>query len=174
MNLIIETERLLLRPYTVNDIEAAYQMNLDPEVSRYTGDGGVHSLEEIDTIIRTHVLGDYQKHGFGRMAVVWKETNEYIGFSGLKYLPEFDAVDIGYRFKSAFWGKGIATEANLPFIDYGFKTLKLNKIIGMAFPENKASVRVLEKLGLRFKKWIEEDGETLAWYEIQNPLGLSS
>ena len=167
MTFIIETPRLLMRPYTEDDIQDAYLMNLDPEVSRYTGDGGVHTFEEIDKIIRTSVLTDYKVHGFGRLAVIHKENNEFIGFSGLKYLPEFDEVDIGYRFKKAYWGKGIATEANLPFIDYGFQKLGLKKIIGLVFAENVASVNVLKKLGLSFLKQVEEEGEILDWYEIK-------
>jgi RimJ/RimL family protein N-acetyltransferase len=87
-DLFIETERLLIRPFTMDDIEPSYQMNLDGEVSRYTSDGGVVSREEIERRIVEHVFGDYQKHGFGRLAVELKSEKKFIGFTGLKYMDE--------------------------------------------------------------------------------------
>lgn len=163
---MIETERLILRRYTHEDIEAAYQMNLDPEVSRYTGDGGVHNREEIRRMITEHVMGDYETHGFGRFAVIYKPDNVYIGFSGLKFLEDYQEVDLGYRFVRKYWGKGIATESGLASIAYGFETLKLDHIIGLVYPENVASVRVLEKLGFEWEKAVVEDGKDAAKYRL--------
>ena len=164
--MIIETERLILRKYTLDDIEAAYQMNLDPEVSRYTGDGGIHSRKEIARMITEHVMGDYETHGFGRFAVVYKPDNVYIGFSGLKYLPEYGEVDLGYRFVKKYWGKGIATESGWASLKYGFETLELDHIIGLVFPANVASVRVLEKLGFSHIADVEEEGEPARKYRL--------
>lgn len=164
--MIIETERLILRRYTMDDVQDAYEVNLDPEVSRYTCDGGVKTLEEIRQIIKNNVLGDYEKHGFGRYAVIYKPDNKFIGFSGLKYLPEYDTVDIGYRFAKKYWGMGIATESARPFLKYGFETLKLKEIIGLVVPENTASSNVLKKLGLTFEGIQEFFGETVEKYVI--------
>ena len=127
-------------------------------MTRYTHDGGVKTLEEMEETIRVNVLGDYAQHGYGRFAVVYKETGQFIGFSGLKYLPNLDEVDIGYRLAVPFWGKGLATESVEAVLKFGFETLKLKKIVGLAIPENTASVRVMEKMGFRFEKEIEEDG----------------
>ena len=165
----IETERLILRPFTLDDIEPSYQMNLDPEVTKYTGDGGVVSREAIDYRIKTHVFGDYQKHGFGRFAVELKETGNFIGFAGLKFLPEMNEVDIGYRFMQEHWGKGYATESGKASLAFGFEELKLNRIIGIAMPENTASVHVLKKLGLTFEKEMMEDGDLVCIYSIRKP-----
>jgi len=85
-NLFIETERLLIRPFKMEDIEPSYVMNLDAEVSKYTGDGGVVSKKEIERRIVENVFGDYEKYGFGRLAVELKGENKFIGFAGLKYL----------------------------------------------------------------------------------------
>ena len=163
-NDLFETDRLLLRPFIMGDVDDAYRLNLDPEVSRYTGDGGPKTREEMEAILRDDVLGDYQKHGFGRSAVIYKETGEFIGFSGLKYLSETDEVDIGYRFARKFWGKGIATESCRPFLDFGFNTLGLTKICAMLLPENTGSRRVLEKLGFIFLENFMEDGGEVAKY----------
>ena len=141
----------------MDDVDGAYAVNRDPEVSKYTGDGGPKSRDEMVTILSEHVIADYQKNGYGRYAVIHKESGEYIGFSGLKYLPEKDEVDLGYRFAKKYWGQGIATESCRPFLEYGFKTLKLDKIIAMVLPDNLGSERVLEKLGFSFEKRFTED-----------------
>jgi RimJ/RimL family protein N-acetyltransferase len=163
---VIETERLILRPFTLDDVEPSYQMNLDPEVSRYTHDGGVHTKEEILEMIRDHTMKDYEDHGYGRHAVEWKETGEFIGFSGLKYLPEYDEVDLGYRLRTDYWGRGIATESGKAALDWGFQTLDLKSIIAIALKENKASFRVMEKLGMHFDKEMEVDALTAIQYRI--------
>ena len=121
IDLYIETERLILRPFELSDIEAAYELNLDREVSKYTGDGGVVSKQEIERRIVEHVLGDYKKYGYGRLAVEFKGESSFIGFAGLKYLDDLNEVDLGYRFAQKYWGKGIATEAGKACIKYGFK-----------------------------------------------------
>ena len=158
MNLKIETERLLLRPFRLEDVEHAYRMNLDPAISTYTGDGGVVSKTEIRRRIEEDVLGDYKKYGFGRLVVELKEENKFIGFSGLKYLPDLKEVDIGFRFFKEYWGKGIATESGKACVKYGFDELRLEKLIGLVLPENIASIRVLEKLGFSYEKEVLEEG----------------
>lgn len=163
---IIETERLLLRPFTMADVNGSYQLNLDAEVTKYTNDGGGVSYEEIKKRIHGVVHGDYEKYGFGRFAVIYKDTNEFVGFSGLKYLSEYDEVDIGYRFNQKYWGKGIATESAHASLEFGFQKLKLEKIVGYAMPENMASVRVMEKLGFEFEKDYLEEGVLVRKYYI--------
>ena len=149
----IETERLLLRPYVIGDAPAVHAFQSDAAVTRYTHDGGPKSLEEIEKILR-HIIftGDYVKHGYGRMAVIHRNTQKLIGFSGLKYLSDRDEVDIGHRFSPEFWGQGIATEAGFAVMEFGWRELKLRRIIGMAVPENVASIRVLEKFGYEIRR----------------------
>jgi len=166
LNLFIETERLLIRPFKMEDIEPSYKMNLDAEVSRYTGDGGVVSKKEIERRIIENVFGDYEKHGFGRLAVELKGENKFIGFTGLKYLEDMDEVDLGYRFMKEYWGKGIATESAKACLNLGFETLELNKIIAMVLPENIGSIRVLEKLNFEYEKDIIEDNQLAKIYSL--------
>lgn len=139
-------------------------MNLNSEVSRYTGDGGVVSRKEIERRITENVFGDYEKYGFGRFAVELKENAQFIGFSGLKYLDDMNEVDLGYRLMREHWGKGIATESCKACLDYGFNQLNLKKIIAMVLPDNAASIRVLEKLNFQFDKDIIEDGDLVRVY----------
>jgi len=150
----------------MEDIEPSYKMNLDAEVSRYTGDGGVVSKKEIERRIIENVFGDYEKHGFGRLAVELKGENKFIGFTGLKYLEDMDEVDLGYRFMKEYWGKGIATESAKACLNLGFETLELNKIIAMVLPENIGSIRVLEKLNFEYEKDIIEDNQLAKIYSL--------
>jgi len=148
MKSITETDRLLIREFVPDDAEAFYAFNSDPEVMRHVGEPPSESVEQVREKILSYP--DYRERGYGRWAVVHKADDRVIGFNGLKYLPEMDAVDLGYRFLKEYWGRGIATESSEAVLDYGFKQLKMDTIIGLAVPENHGSIRVLEKLGMRF------------------------
>lgn len=165
--MMLETDRLLLREFTLDDAEAFFPLCTDPAVIRYTGDlGTVNSVEQAREILRTRPMADYQKHGFGRLACVLKSSGLVIGFAGLKYLDDLQEVDIGYRLLPAYLGLGLATEACRPIVRHGFEAVKLERIIGLVVPENVASVRVLEKLGLNFTGMIENQSRMLAKYVI--------
>jgi len=165
---LIETERLLLREIELSDKEELFELHADPEVQMYTGEPVVTSMEEIEKAIRSRIK-NYKKYGFGRLATLIKETDQFIGWAGLAYLPEFDEVDLGYRFKKEFWGKGYATEASKAIVAHGFNELDLHSIIAIAFPENKASIKVMEKVGMKYLKHApyEEGAQDAMWYQIE-------
>jgi len=152
----------------MDDAAEVLNFNNNPDVIKLTADKLITSIGEAEKIIKDIWLVEYEKYGYARMAVVHKKDQKIIGFAGLKYEPEWEATDIGYRFLPEYWGKGIATEANLPFIFYGFHVLKLPKIVGAAFTTNPASGKVLEKLGLKYKKTLDllGDGTDCKWYEL--------
>lgn len=150
MEVILETNRLLLREYLEEDAEAFFELNSDPRVLRFVPDAQLFDVEQARQILIDHPIADYQKHGFGRGACILKSTGQQIGFAGLKYLEEFGEVDVAYRLLPAYWGQGLATEAALASVRYGFDKLRLKRIIGLAMPENAASIRVLEKAGLHY------------------------
>lgn len=165
MKTLIETERLLLREITLNDKVEMYKLHSNPDVQKYTGDSLIASLEEMEQAIESRVK-DYKTFGYGRWATFLKSNKQFIGWSGLLYLPEFDEIDLGYRFSPTFWGKGYATEASRAILSYGFDNLKLKRIIAIAMKENKASIRVMEKVGMEFDKYApyEPNGKDVAWY----------
>jgi RimJ/RimL family protein N-acetyltransferase len=165
---ILETERLLLREFDEADAEATLRLGSDPAVMRYTHEPMLTDVEQARAILRDHPIGDYGTHGFGRWACVLKVNDELIGFAGLKRLEDLAGeVDVGYRFLPAYWGRGLATEAGRAAMDYGFNRLRLQRIIGLVDPENVASVRVLQKLGLTFETLIDYRGMRVARYAIQ-------
>ncbi|QDV84510.1 GNAT family N-acetyltransferase [Stieleria magnilauensis] len=142
-----ETKRLHHRAFTVDDAEAFFVLNSNPDVMRFTGELLVPSLEVAIEAIAGYP--DFDEVGYGRWACVLKKTQTVIGFCGLKYLPDLDAVDLGYRFLPEFWGQGIATEACRANLEFGFRELRLDQIVGLVLPDNAASIRVLEKVGMQ-------------------------
>jgi ribosomal-protein-alanine N-acetyltransferase len=167
--LVVETDRLWLREFVREDAEAFYELGSNPEVTRYTGDGGFTSLAQAEAVLCERPIADYRKYGFGRWAIVVKDSSRIVGFAGLKYLDDLGEVDVGYRLLPDFWGRGLATEAAQACVGYGFQSLKLQRILGLVVPANVASVRVLEKSGLVFERTIEYESQQLAQYAARNP-----
>ena len=160
-----ETARLHHRALEVGDAEFFYELNSHPDVMRYTGEAPLPSVEAAADAIRAYP--DFESVGYGRWACALRTTGELIGFCGLKYLPDLDEVDLGYRFLPRHWGRGYATEAGAASLAFGFETLGLERIVGFVLPENPASIRVLEKLGLRPVGEHVEDGRPVLKYEIR-------
>jgi [ribosomal protein S5]-alanine N-acetyltransferase len=144
MNIILQTERLLLRQFTIDDADLIYQLNSDPEVVRYVHEPPT-SPENAPDVVRDIILPQYEL-GLGRWAVHLRSSGEFIGWCGLKKLPEGE-VDLGFRYKKDHWRKGYATEAAVAVVRYGFEDLRLQKMIGCAHIHNTASQHVLEKCG---------------------------
>ena len=166
MEVILETDRLLVRQYVEEDAEAFFELNSDPKVLRFVPDKQLLNVEQARQILMEHPIADYRKHGFGRGACILKSTGQQIGFAGLKYLEELEEVDVAYRLLPAFWGQGLATEAALASVRYGFAKLGLKRIIGLAMPENIASIRVLEKAGLHYTEEVSFWGHRFSKYAI--------
>jgi RimJ/RimL family protein N-acetyltransferase len=166
MNVIFETERLLIREYIEEDAESFFKLNSDPEVLRFVPDKALLNVEQARKLLVDHPIADYRKHGFGRGACILKSTGEQIGFAGLKYLEELGEVDVAYRLLPTYWGKGLATEAAVASVRYGFADLGLKRIVGLAMPANIASVRVLEKAGLRYLETVSLWGHSFSKYVI--------
>ncbi|MGD9487379.1 MAG: GNAT family N-acetyltransferase [Calditrichaceae bacterium] len=164
MKYIIETERLFLREFKSSDAEKMYELNSDPEVIKFTGDLPFKSIESAKEFIENY--SDYKLQGYGRWAVITKDSNEFIGWCGLKYNEE-NFTDIGFRFFQKIWNKGFATEAAKATLEYGFNILNLDEIIGRASTDNKPSIKVLEKLKMSFWKLDTCEGiENSAYYRI--------
>jgi len=168
MDVVIETNRLLLRKFTEDDAPLLHELNLDPEVIRYTHDP-VTDVEHARKILMEVILPQYSLCDHGRWAVHLKPDLKFIGWCGLKYLSETNEVDLGYRFMKKFWGSGYATEAAQACIEYGFASLNLQQIIGRAIPANLGSIRVLEKCGMEFLRGEVMHGYFHKTYQVTNP-----
>ncbi|WP_298223876.1 GNAT family N-acetyltransferase [Flavobacterium sp.] len=150
MKRILETDRLFLREFNLEDSKHFYALNLNPNVIRYTGDTAFKNIEEAENFLKQYK--EYQTNGYGRWAVVDKFNDEFLGWCGLKYAAAINETDIGFRFFEQYWNKGLATESARACLKYGFETLNLKTIVGRAMAENTASIKVLEKIGLQYEK----------------------
>jgi RimJ/RimL family protein N-acetyltransferase len=160
---MIETERLLLRPMQSNDIDAIFLMRSDADVMRFIREP--QKRQESVNWIKL-VSSKWKSHKIGFCSVIYKETNELIGWCGLWKLSETSEIEVGYAIRKKFWGKGFASESAGAFLDYGFTKLNLTKIVAVAKPENKKSRRVMEKLGMKFDHVGKYYGLDLVHYTI--------
>ena len=149
MHIVFETPRLYLRQFTEADAPLILELNSAPEIVKYVHEPTLKTEEEAGKIIKDIILPQYQNK-LGRWAMHIKSTDEFIGWCGLKYRPELDEIDLGYRLMQKAWGKGYATEAAQYTMDHGFNELDLKLITARAHIENLASIRVLEKLGMDY------------------------
>ena len=170
MKIFIETERLILRELVAEDIHGMFALDSDPEVMKYILVEPHTKIEQSVAVIEM-VRKQYEENGIGRWAVVLKDTNEFIGWGGLKLVKtkingHTDFYDLGYRLLRKHWGKGYATEISIAMLDYGFNKMNLQDICAYALQEHTNSRKVLEKVGLKFIENFEEDGVKDAWYKI--------
>ena len=165
MKLIIKTNRLYLRELTIDDAIHFFEMNNDEAVIKYTGDTSFDSLDAAKDFLKAY-QSNYTNYKMGRWAVCLNDTNEMIGWCGLKYHPEEKLVDVGYRFYQKYWNKGYATEATKASLDYGFNFLKLDKIVAHVHKDNIGSHKVALKTGLHFVKDFIYDDKPAKFYEI--------
>lgn len=164
--ILIETQRLQMREFTPDDLDAVYDFTTDVEVSKYTGDAGrVKSRDDAAAIIEDVWMADYAQYGYGRYALIHKADKKVIGFCGVKFEPKLNGTDLGYRLLPDYWGKGLAFEAGIAMMGYARKELGLTRILADAVDENVASHKILVRLGFDKVKSITDQGVTNHYYE---------
>jgi ribosomal-protein-alanine N-acetyltransferase len=168
----IETERLLLRELELSDAAGMFELDSNPNVHLFLGNKPLKHIDEsIDQI--KNIQKQYSDFGIGRWAVILKETNEFLGWSGIKFITteinnHKDFYEIGYRFIEKHWGKGYATEAGKAFVDFAFNEMKVEVVYAYADAGNENSRKILEKLGLKYINSFEYEEELEVWYELKN------
>ncbi|HSA83179.1 MAG TPA: GNAT family N-acetyltransferase [Geminicoccaceae bacterium] len=160
----LATARLRLRPRTLDDLEANLAMDLDPEVHRQIflhgpPDPATHRAE-----LRDKIASGWPQDG-ALWVVEWRTQPGFLGWCCLIPLEDSGLIEIGYRYIRAAWGRGVATEAGRAVLEHGFRTLGLDPIVAVTHPDNRASQRVLEKLGLRYLGLRFHYGINVAFYE---------
>ena len=174
MTFNIETERLLLRDIRLEDLEGMFALDSNPNVHEYLGKKPIKTKAEAKQNIEK-ILHQYKTLGIGRLAVIEKASNQFIGWSGLKFNTgdkeslgnKRDFYDVGYRLIERFWNKGYAGESAIASLDYGFKTLNLDVIVGAAETGNIASNKILKKIGLHYKEQFPYENKMINWYELK-------
>ena len=172
MTTVLETERLLLRRLTLDDAEAAFAIYSDPEVMRFLTGVTERDIDETRARLAARPMAHQALHGFTLWATVEKETGRLVGACGLKFLDGGMDIEVGYHFARAAWGCGYATEAGAASVRYGFERLCLRRILGVVNPENYASQRVLEKIGLTYQGMGHYYGTDVKVYSAERPGGI--
>jgi len=167
MEIILETERLILRKLTMEDSEALYALYSDPHIRQYFPEGVLtyaETVEELDWFIRVY----YRQYGFGLWATIFKETGAFIGRCGLLpwTIDRRQEVEVAYLLAKEYWGQGLATEVARGIIRYGFETLGFTRLICLPEPENLASCRVAEKAGMTLEREFDFEGFPARLYAI--------
>jgi RimJ/RimL family protein N-acetyltransferase len=149
-----QTERLILRPMTEKDAGFILELLNEPSFIRYIGDRKVRTLEGAQAYITNGPVASYAQNGFGLYLVELKESGESMGICGLIRRNTLKDVDIGYAFLPKFWSRGYAFEAAREMKRYAQEELQLKRLVAVVDPENPASIRLLEKLGMKFEKMV--------------------
>lgn len=158
---VISTDRLLINRITLDDAGFILKLMNDKDWIKNIGDRGIRTIEETEEYIRTRFLKTYDEVGFGFYSLIRKSDQQIIGIAGLVDREGLDHIDIGYGMLPEFRGKGYAFEATKAVYDYGYKDLKLDKIVAIVNPDNPSSIKLLSKLGLEFEKMIRLPDEEI-------------
>lgn len=145
----LTTSRLILRPFAEEDIDPLHRILGDRDVLRYFPNTDPPTRDRVQKLISGQ-LKHWEERGYGWWAIELPSQDDLIGWSGLQFLPETEEVEVAYLLGRAFWGKGLATEAARAGLQYGFEDIGLESIVAIVHPENVASQRVIEKLGMSF------------------------
>ena len=172
----LESSRLLYRPFDTSDAQDLFSMDANPIVHKYLWQKPSIHIDESLQII-DYLLKQYKENGIGRYATILKETGEFIGWTGIKYINDHvengqtNFYDYGYRLNEPFWNKGYATEATTFWLDHGFKIMKITTMNAYTHAENGASNHILEKAGFQEMETYYND-DNIAWklWQFENNL----
>jgi [ribosomal protein S5]-alanine N-acetyltransferase len=164
-----ETAQLLLRPAAGSDIDQLHALWTDAEVRKHLWDDEIIPRETVEEVVNASIES-FVTNNFGQWAIRERGHDDIIGFCGLRFIDETGIVEILYGFLPAYWGKGYATEAATVVLDHGFRTAGLTEIVAEMDPPNRASIRVAEKLGMRFvTEYVREGLPTLRYARSARP-----
>jgi RimJ/RimL family protein N-acetyltransferase len=176
MKIQLESSRLLYRPFEVSDAQDLFSMDANPIVHKYLWQKPTLHIDESLQII-FYLLKQYNENGIGRYATFLKETGEFIGWTGIKYINDHvengqtNFYDYGYRLNEPFWNIGYATEATTFWLDHGFKTMKISIMNAYTHAENGASNHILRKAGFQeIETYYNDDNVAWKWWQFENNL----
>ena len=170
MRIFTETNRLILREILPTDVDGMFELDNDPEVHKYLGNNPIQTKVQAAEMIQ-FIRQQYIDNGIGRWAVIDKQTNNFMGWAGLKLITEqinnhINYLDLGYRLIKKYWGQGFATEAAQASLVYAFEELNAAAVIGITDSNNTASHQVLTKVGLTFIETFDHHNFKHNWYKI--------
>ena len=175
MKFYLETKRLILREIQKTDIYRFFKLDSNKKVHQYLGKNPIKTIKQAEENIE-FIHQQYKELGIGRFACIEKSTGKFIGWSGLllnkgekeKLNNHQNFIEIGYRLITEFWGKGYASESAFSCLDFGFKKMNYDVIYGAADLQNLGSIKILNKIGLKFVNEFDCKNLKVSWYELKN------
>lgn len=162
---ILTTERLSMRPFVDSDLDWLILHRTDGDIARFLGGLELQTPEFVEKRLRFY-MDCQQEHGYSMCLTSLRETGVPAGVTGIQPLEKTGLVEVGYSFESEYWGKGFATESAVAWLDFGFANAGLERIVAVAEPDNIGSIKVMEKLGMRFEKSALSYGLQVVRYTI--------
>jgi ribosomal-protein-alanine N-acetyltransferase len=167
----IKTPRLYLPLLSEVMLDDFKQLVSDPDIMRFIGEP--QSNEQAHSMFLNYL--EYRpKYGLGSWALIEKETKEFIGYGILRFLWDTRSAEIGYVLSKKYWGKGLAVEAARAILRWGFERSDVSSIAGLADPQNLASIRVLEKLGMQYTGIVHDENKDWKCYTVHRNLFLKT
>jgi [ribosomal protein S5]-alanine N-acetyltransferase len=168
---VLQTERLVLRRFVPEDAEFILSLVNQPSFLRFVGDKGVRDLDGAREYLRNGPQASYEQNGYGLYLVLLRETGASLGMTGLVKRDWLDHPDIGFSFLPEYWSRGYAFESTRAVLAQARQTLGLERFYAIVSPDNRASIRLLEKLGFQYTSVVraKEDGSQVKVYQLTEP-----
>jgi ribosomal-protein-alanine N-acetyltransferase len=167
--IILETENLLFRPLTLDDLDDLAVLYADPEVMRFLG--GPRSRDEVQRVLNRY-MREYQIYGHSFFATILKSDQRFIGQCGLLHqeVEEQQEVELGYVLAKTYWQHGLAVEGIAALKDYGLQQLGFPRVISLIPPDNTASIHIAEKVGMQYERDVQQWGQLFNLYVAKQPM----
>lgn len=162
---MLETERLIMKPMTADDLPWLVEMRTPEPVNRYLGGPEMQNAEALEKRLPFY-LECHEKYGFGFCTMELKANGEKIGTSGLQPLEETGEIEVGYNLSEKYWRQGFGYECAVAWLKYGFEKAGLERIVAVAHPDNTGSWRIMEKCGMKYEKTEPHYGIECVFYGI--------
>lgn len=166
MKKIIVTNKFIIREFILEDAEDLFELESDPRVNKYIPGNKLLTLNECKKEINLYIK-NYSNGNLERWAILLRNTKEFVGVAGFRYLPSINKTEIGLKILPKFWGKNFSKEIGNALIHYGLVKLDLDEIIAMADPNNIGSIKSLESIGMTFLKNGYYYGNKVVYYSTK-------
>lgn len=163
---MLSSPRLDFRRFKPDDLDLLHQsIYSHPQVAATLSPSGELTIRNTEYILYRR-LKHWHEHGFGAWALLYRDNQALVGHCGLHYLDDYPEVELTYTIHPDYWGQGLATEAAHIVLHWGFEMLQLTQIVAVSGPDNHASQRVLQKLGMQYEKQIRYNGTQVNYYRL--------
>ena len=169
---MLETERLIIKKLTPDDLPWLIEMRAPDAVNRYLGGPEMQNAESLAKRLPFY-LECHEKFGFGFCTMTLKSNGELIGTSGIQPLEDSGEIEVGYNLAEKYWRQGFGYECAMAWLKYGFETAGLQRIVAVAHPDNTGSWRIMEKCGMRFERTEKHYGMDCVFYAVSREEFLS-